>query len=97
MTDKTVIAGHFSALAESIERQHSNEAVLEAIAHTQASCKDLAEHAESKEIKRLCGNIQTALSTWKEVWPRLSRQPEFRLAVVREARLWSKRFEVLDP
>ena len=94
MTDKPVVH-HFSALAESIERQKSNEAVMEALAQTQASCRQFAEEASSAETKRLCGNIQSALNAWKEVWPRLGRQPEFRQAVAREARLWSKRFEVL--
>lgn len=93
MVNESTVADFFSTLAESVERNHSKEIILEAINRTEASCRHLAAHADSAQTRKLCANIQTALNTWKAVWPRLGQQPEFRLAVAREARLWSRRFE----
>ncbi len=39
--------------------------------------------------------VDTALTTWQDVWTRLGRQTEFRQAVSREAGAWAKRLSVL--
>jgi hypothetical protein len=52
--------------------------------------------AHSQERRALLAHVQTAAQTWREVWPRLGGQREFRHAVAREARLWSKRLLELE-
>ena len=63
----------------------------DAFERTGRLCAQLAVQ-EQAEVKQLLTNVQQALQTWQEVWPRLGTSGEFRAAVAREARQWSKRF-----
>ncbi len=86
------VAEQFMAIAESIEARQPDEVLLKLFQEAQLICRLAAGHERLAEPQRLLTNVQTALATWQDVWPRLGSRPEFRLAVVREARLWSKRF-----
>jgi len=86
------VAEQFMAIAESIEAHQPAGTLLKLFQEAQLICRSAASHERLAEPQRLLTNVQTALATWQDVWPRLGSRLEFRLAVVREARLWSKRF-----
>lgn len=86
------VAEQFLAIAEAIKARQSDGVLLKLFQEAQLMCRSAASHEQLAEPQRLLTNVQTALATWQDVWPRLGSRPEFRLAVVREARLWSKRF-----
>ena len=87
----TTVADHFAAIAERVERRQADDGVPQLFAQTRTLCERTAA-TSSAEMQRALSQVQQALETWATVWPRLGAQPEFRLAVAREARLWSKRF-----
>lgn len=74
----TGLAERMTAIADAIEGRDADDAVSQRIAQALA--------AAGREQERL----RTVLETWQQVWPRLGRQPEFRGAVVREARRWAE-------
>jgi len=86
------VAEGFAALADQVDRRAPDATLLAAMQAVARSCARRAAQERSPERKRLLTDVQTALQTWQEVWPRLGRQPEFRLAVAREARGWATRF-----
>ena len=88
------IAGHFGQVASSIRTNEPAEAVTRLCGEAQQRCEWAVAQSRG-ELQRLLLNVQTALRTWREVWPRLGHQQEFRAAVSREAERWSKRLQVL--
>jgi len=86
------IAEHFAAIATCIEEDRPDAFLMEVLAQTQALCEEAIAHEPRADAKTLAGNVQLAVRTWQQVWPRLGSQGPFRQAVVREARMWSKRF-----
>lgn len=90
------VAAGFQAIAACIEEYRSAEALVDALRRAQALCEAVADRAGSPDLKALLPNVQQALKTWQQVWPRLGSERDFRLAVAREARLWSKRLSASD-
>ena len=89
------IAEHFSRIAAGITTQQPNAELTELLKRTEALCAWATPDRGTGELHALLRNLQTALQTWQQVWPRLSGQREFRQAVGREAGLWSKRLTAL--
>ena len=85
------LAARFASIAACAGARYPAAAMLETLTQTAAACADAASAEQSPETKQLLTNLQTAVTTWHQVWPRLGAQREFRLAVAREAKLWSKR------
>ena len=89
------LAASLTALAASIQERRPAPVLMELLATTQRVCTRAADEERSTELKQLLsGNVGTALQTWRDVWPRLGSQAEFRTAVAREARLWATRLSV---
>ena len=91
------VAEAFAALASCVEARSTEAEVSQQIRLVRSVCERAAVHAPGTEAGRLLSNVQQALETWRTVWPRLGAQQEFRAAVVREARLWAKRFQEAAP
>ena len=89
-SDLSLVTAHFAQIASSIEAGKAQAAVMALMEQTEQLCRQ-AVSAQAGELKELLPNLVTALHTWRTVWPRLGKQQAFRLAVVREARLWSER------
>ena len=85
------LADGFASLATEIERGRPERVLLDTMRRAQELASEAAA-GQRGERQALLLNVATALTTWQDVWPRLSAQREFRLAVAREARLWAKRF-----
>ena len=69
---------------------------------TPANCNDLLQEIEycigwsmgaegSIKTKEILADLQMRVATWRLVWPRLGKQPEFRNAVAREAHAWAQK------
>ena len=43
------------------------------------------------KAKEILTDLQMRVATWRLVWPRLGKDPEFRNAVAREAHAWSQK------
>lgn len=86
------IAANFATMATLIEEQKPSVLLTEVFVRTQALCEGAVAQESRAEAKTLADNVQSALRTWQQVWPRLGSESTFRQAVAREARLWSKRF-----
>ena len=84
-------AARLAAIASGIEAQRPDDTLRDLLEQACSSCERAAAGERSRELASLLAQVQTAARTWGDVWPRLGRQREFRLAVAREARLWSKR------
>ena len=89
------LAARFASIAACVDERRPEAATLELLAQTAAACAEAARVESSPATKQLLANVETAVSAWHQVWPRLGAQGEFRLAVAREARLWSKRLSEL--
>ena len=70
-------------LADAADRGHAGAvpAILQACL---ASC---AQAAGLPAVQR--ADVQQRLTVWRDVWPRLGQDPQFRAAVAREARRWA--------
>ena len=90
------IASSFAQIASCVSQRASTAKLTAVLEETQQLCERGTAGPSSDEVKTLLPNLQTALETWQEVWPRLGQQGEFRQAVVREATLWSRRLEALS-
>lgn len=77
-------------LAVAIEMKQPTSPVQRLLVDAQAQCEQAAVQAPA-EMKILLMNFMDALRTWDNVWPVMGARPEFRQAVAREARQWSKR------
>ena len=89
------IASSFGRVAACITQRQPPAHLAEALAQSQALCQWAAPVEGSTEGKALLTNLQAALETWQQVWPRLGARKEFRLAVAREAGLWSRRLQAM--
>ena len=85
------LAASLTALASGIEARQPDASLLALLAKTQALCECAGASEGSAARKQRLAQVRTATETWHTVWPRLGGQRDFRLAVAREARLWSKR------
>ena len=74
------VSASFETIASGIETGASTSAVVAALRAAGARCE-----------REGLANVRQAVEAWERVWPRLGAQPEFRTAVVREARLWAKK------
>ena len=86
------VSERFTAITAAAEDDERHAIMGTALSQTKAACEEAAAHEQSGDVKQRLTDVASALQTWQDVWPRLGTQPEFRLAVSREARLWSKRF-----
>ncbi len=87
------LAEAFSVITSTIDQAQSDPVVSGAFVQAIELCEQARAEESSTETRHLLANVQTALETWRHVWPRLKHQEEFRLAVAREARLWAQQFE----
>ena len=87
------ISEAFLQVAAQIEQRDTQHAVEKLLKQLRLDCQKLSEAAKSKETQASAAQVQQALETWLQVWPRLSSQPDFRHAVAREARLWANRLK----
>ena len=85
------LAAWLTAVASSSEAHHPDATVVELLGKIQSSCERAAVSGASDEQRQRLTQVQAATQTWQQVWPRLGAQRDFRLAVAREARIWSKR------
>ena len=76
-------------------KEREPETVLTAMLEETRSLCEWAVSESSGELQSLLTNLQQPLTTWQQVWPRLGAQEEFRLAVAREADLWSRRLDAM--
>ena len=89
------LASQFGRIAAAIEARQPDRVLSDVLNTTQALCAAAAPGAPSAEAGTLLTNVQTALETWRTVWPRMGERVEFRQAVTREAALWAKKFQSL--
>lgn len=95
-TSLSLLIDSFTKLACAIEEQKDESSIQQLLAEmTQAIQQVLGRTLEAEqtpEIREWLPKLCTVVETWQGVWPRLGQQLEFRMAVVREARSWSRRF-----
>ena len=70
-------------LADAAERGPS-DGVPALLAECLAACAHDATLSKTSQA-----DVQQRLTVWRDVWPRLGQDPQFRAAVAREARRWS--------
>ena len=90
------LAAHFERIASCIRQRQPETALAETLRQTRAFCEWAAAEERSTSVKQLLLNVTMALQTLQAVWPRMGTQREFRLAVAREADLWSRRLPTLS-
>ena len=79
-------------IASCIQERRPEAALAELLVRAQGLCEQAAVERLSGEVgARLLADVKPALQTWQQVWVRLGCDPEFRMAVAREAHLWAKR------
>ena len=86
------LAAHLATIASHIQASRPETQLVELLGQAQRLCEAAAAQPRATSVKTLLANLTMALQTWQHMWPRLGAQSEFRLAVAREARLWSQRF-----
>lgn len=91
------LAEAFAALAEAVDARGSAVAIRTALERTHAMCEALSGQKPTAAVRQALEEAQIALRAWREVWPRLGAQHDFRAAVVREARGWATRAASLSP
>ena len=85
MSAATALREQLAQLAEAAERG-SAERVPAALSSCLAAC------ATAVAAKTPLADLQQRLTVWRDVWPRLGTDPQFRAAVAREAHRWSAEF-----
>jgi len=85
------LAEGFSALAEQVERGEPTANITQALSDLTDACHRQAKGEAAGPRREDLMHVQEALRAWAHVWARLGGQAEFRAAVAREARLWSRR------
>jgi len=85
------VADAFAAIADGVAAGQPDAALRQRFQQALSACRQAAASAPA-ELQPLLANVQQALATWDEVWPRLGGQEPFRNAVIREARTWAQRF-----
>ena len=63
----------------------------------QQQCEAAIATASEASEKETLTRLATVVGTWQHVWSRLGAQPDFRLAVAREARWWAQRLTEFSP
>lgn len=86
------VAASFARIAAGIEQQAPVHTVGTLLEETETFC-EWASISSQGDTAALFGNLKQALATWRQVWPRMGSQQEFRQAVAREAAMWSKRLQ----
>ena len=85
MSAATALNEQLTQLAEAAEH-----GAAERVPAVLSSC--LAACATAGAAKTPLADLQQRLTVWRDVWPRLGADPQFRAAVTREARRWSAEF-----
>ncbi len=93
----TNIPDQFLELAALVEKRAASQAIEKLLSKLRLDCESAVIPAASKEANAAFVQVQQTLGTWKDVWPRLGPQAEFRLAVAREARAWANRLKIFRP
>ena len=88
------IADGFARIAACVADRKPTATLTAALQETEALCRQAAATMRGEKAVVLT-NVQQAIATWRQVWPRLGTQPDFRLAVAREAALWAKRLQAM--
>lgn len=91
------IPGQFLEIAEAVGKRSPPQTIEKLLSKLCQECESAARQFTTKEAQAAFIQVQQALETWKSVWPKLGSQPEFRSAVVREARAWSNRLKNFHP
>ena len=81
---------HFTRIASSVETGKPESSIMALMDETERLCHHAAV-IHGDEAKELLPCLVTMLQTWRTVWQRMAGQQDFRLAVAREARVWSAR------
>ena len=89
------IAAGFARIVSCLTQPASPDEVTAVLAETQTLCERAADVPHEAEVRNLLPNLKTAVMTWRQVWPRLGEQREFRQAVLREAGLWARRLDAM--
>ena len=84
MSAATTLGEQLTQLAEAAERGPA-ERVPVVLSSCLAACAP-------PTAKTQLADLQQRLTVWRDVWPRLGKDPQFRAAVAREARRWSAEF-----
>ena len=88
------LSADFAAIAACIAERRPEAALSIILTDVEMRCRWAAD-TSAEPVRSLLINLTQPLQTWRQVWSRLGAQPEFRLAVVREAELWSRRLHAL--
>ncbi len=89
-TQLATLSAHFSKLEQFCGRPKEGQTIGEIFRKLQESIASLGKGSPSGR-RELLEDLQVRVSTWLEVWPRLGKDIDFRNAVAREARIWSKK------
>ena len=95
MSAVTRLTTQLGSITAAIEGGKSDTAITALLTELQRTCEEWTVQPSSASAKQWVSNLQTVIQTWKEIWPRMGGQREFRLAVARETRLWSQRLPTL--
>ena len=89
----TDAAARFAQIEAAIDGGRATAAMRVLFDETRHSCETLARHRGP--AAPVAKNLVTAVAAWRDVWPRLGREADFRLAVAREAKRWAVELEAL--
>lgn len=85
------VAAQFDAISAAAEARQPQRQLVALLEQAMTLCRHTDGLNGQEAQRRLLAHLTTVLQTWRDVWPRLGTQREFRLAVAREARLWAQR------
>ncbi len=91
----TRLTTQLGGITAAIEDGKPDAMITTLLSELQQACEVLTIQPSSASVMQWVGNLKVVIQTWKEIWPRMGGQREFRLAVAREARLWSQRLPTL--
>ncbi len=83
----TMIATVLKRLADAADRGPS-----EHVPPLLAECLEVCAR-DAGSSKAPWADLQQRLTVWRDVWPRLGQDPQFRAAVAREARRWTEQLQ----
>ncbi len=84
------LAAAVAQITSTINARQPETNVLKALRDAQVLCEEVGGQSAG-ELQILVQQLNTVLDAWQRVWPRMGQQQDFRLAVSREAELWSRR------
>lgn len=85
------VAEAFASIADAVAAGRPDAELRQRFQQALGACRQASASAPPG-LRPLLANVQQALATWDEVWPKLGGQEPFRHAVIREARTWAQRF-----